>query len=190
MKTMRFSPQQMALGGVLIAMSIVLSRLVSIPIGPTLRISIAAVPIFLAGLWMGPLLGAICGALADLIGCLIAGYAPNPLITLSSLLWGILPALLIPALAKSIFSTMKKQLRLLPAVFIAIFVTMLVTSLGTTTLGLSIYNGQPFVALWITRVPQTILLWVVDSLLVWILYTRLRLPEGMTSRKTDSTEES
>lgn len=77
---------------VLVAMNLVLSRVLAINIGSTLRITVSATPIYLASLWFGPLVGGICGGLGDLLGCLIQGYAPNPLILVSSVLAGVIPA--------------------------------------------------------------------------------------------------
>ena len=53
---------------VLVAMNLVLSRVLAINIGSTLRITVSATPIYLASLWFGPLVGGICGGLGDLAG--------------------------------------------------------------------------------------------------------------------------
>lgn len=58
---------------VLVAMNLVLSRVLAINIGSTLRITVSATPIYLASLWFGPLVGGICGGLGDLLGCLVQG---------------------------------------------------------------------------------------------------------------------
>lgn len=42
---------------VLVAMNLVLSRVLAINIGSTLRITVSATPIYLASLWFGPLVG-------------------------------------------------------------------------------------------------------------------------------------
>lgn len=44
---------------VLVAMNLVLSRVLAINIGSTLRITVSATPIYLASLWFGPLVGGI-----------------------------------------------------------------------------------------------------------------------------------
>ena len=89
----RFSAQTLAIAGALVAMNIVLSRFVAIPIGTSLRITVSSVPIILAGIWLGPVAGGCCGFLGDFLGCLISGYAPNPLLSVSAILMGVLPAL-------------------------------------------------------------------------------------------------
>ena len=123
-----FTPRTLAMSGVLIALNVVLSRLVSIPVGNTLRISVAQVPVILSGLWFGPLIGGLTGMLGDLIGSALNGYAPNPLITLSSTLVGIIPTLFLPWIRKNAASPVRSYLRFLPVVAL----TMLITSLGVS----------------------------------------------------------
>ena len=69
MKKLRI--QTVVFAGVMIAMNLVLARVLVINIGSTLRITVSATPIYLAGLWLGPLVGGICGGVSDLLGCLI-----------------------------------------------------------------------------------------------------------------------
>lgn len=151
----------LAFAGVLIAMNIVLSRLVAINIGPTLRITVSQTPIFLAGLWFGPVVGGICGFLGDLIGSLLQGYAPNPLISLSAICAGVLPGVLRRVLLKKV-----ELWRFL----VIISLQGLIGSLGFTCLGLHLYYGTPWSVLYASRVIQTPLLVVVNSILVFILY--------------------
>lgn len=151
----------LAFAGVLIAMNIVLARLVAINIGPTLRITVSQTPIFLAGFWFGPVVGGICGFLGDLIGSLLQGYAPNPFISVSAILAGVLPGLLRHILLK------KTDLwRFL----VIIGLQGVIGSLGFTCLGLHIYYGTPWSVLYASRLVQTPLLVVVNSVLVFILY--------------------
>ena len=176
MKT-RFSAQTLAIAGVLVAMNIVLSRFVSIPIGTSLRISVSSVPIILAGIWLGPLAGGCCGFLGDLLGCLISGYAPNPLLSVSAILMGVLPALLLKLFrvnsAKSTENKFVSFVLLYLRFLAAIGLTMLVTSQGISTYGLALMYGQPFWAQWLLRLPQSVLLLFVNSLLTCFLYIRV-----------------
>lgn len=83
----------------LIAMSIVFSRVFSISTG-FLRFNLGSLPVVLAALLFGPAAGFAVGAIADIIGGVLAGYAINPLITLGAgavglcagLCWRYLPA--------------------------------------------------------------------------------------------------
>ena len=161
----QFSPVTLAYAGVLIAMNVVLSRLVSIPIGNLFRISIAHVPIILCGLWLGPVIGGISGAAGDLIGCLFMGYTPNPFLTVSVCLVGMIPAFLKPYIT----SAKPGRQRFLRYILV-IGLTMLITSQGLTTLGLSVMYGMPFKAAFISRLPQSAALCVLNSFLADILY--------------------
>ncbi|MDE5563661.1 MAG: folate family ECF transporter S component, partial [Oscillospiraceae bacterium] len=68
------------IAALLIAMSIVFGKVLSFTIGP-LRISFENLPILMAGIFFGSIIGMVVGAAADVIGCLIVGYAINPIIT-------------------------------------------------------------------------------------------------------------
>ena len=69
---------------ILAAFSIILGKYLAINVGENFRFSMENLPILLAGLYLGPLAGAIVGAVADLVGCLLVGYAINPIITLGA----------------------------------------------------------------------------------------------------------
>ena len=70
----------------LIAMHLVLTRVLVIDLG-AYRISVGSVCTILAGLWLGPVAGGVCGLCADIIGCFMKGYAVNPFITVAAILW-------------------------------------------------------------------------------------------------------
>ena len=67
----------------LVAMSIVFSRVLSISTG-FLRFNLGSLPVVLAAVLFGPGAGFVVGAVADAIGGVLAGYAINPLITLGA----------------------------------------------------------------------------------------------------------
>ena len=71
----------------LIAMHLVLTRVLVIDLG-AYRISVGSVCTILAGLWLGPVAGGVCGLCADIIGCFMKGYAVNPFITVAAILVG------------------------------------------------------------------------------------------------------
>ncbi len=146
----------------MVAMNIVLSRVLAIPVGPTLRITFSQVPIYLCGFWFGPLVGGTSGFLGDLIGSLIQGYAPNPFISLSAILTGVLPALMKHYVFHDKISWWK--------VAIMLALNGIIGSLGFTTLGLHLYYGTPWSVLYATRPIQTILLTVTNTILVTLLY--------------------
>lgn len=148
--------------GVLIAMNLVLARVLVINIGTTLRFTVSATPIMLSGLWFGPLVGGICGGASDLLGCLMQGYAPNPLILVTSVLTGVIPAVMKKYVFHDRLNTWK--------IASMAVVHGLIGSLGFTTVGLHIYYGTPWSVLYTTRTIQTAALVVANSILVSILY--------------------
>ncbi len=67
----------------LVAMSIVFGRVLTVSTG-FLRFNLGSLPVVLAAVLFGPGAGFAVGALADMIGGVLAGYAINPLITLGA----------------------------------------------------------------------------------------------------------
>ena len=51
----------LAFTGVLVAMSIILTRVVAIPIGTSIRLTVGQTPVYLCGFWFGPLVGGSAG---------------------------------------------------------------------------------------------------------------------------------
>ena len=117
----------------LIAMHLVLTRVLVIDLG-AYRISVGSVTTILAGLWLGPIAGGVCGLCADIIGCFMKGYAVNPFITVAAILWGVLPAL-----ARPLFANKKKTGKTV-VICISIVITAILSSLVLTTAGLVICN--------------------------------------------------
>lgn len=66
----------------LAAIQVVLARLIVPMPAVDTRLSIEAVPVFLAGTLFGPLAGALVGFASDLVGCLFSGYGYNPIFAL------------------------------------------------------------------------------------------------------------
>lgn len=73
----------------LTALSVVLSRLMSLIPNELTRFSIEAVPLFIAGLLFGPIPGAMAGFAADFIGCLFSPYGYNPIFCVPPILYGL-----------------------------------------------------------------------------------------------------
>ncbi len=77
---------RLCFAAILAAMSLILGKFLQIPnpFQEFIRISFENLPILLAGLSMGPVVGALVGTVADLIGCALYGYSINPIITLGA----------------------------------------------------------------------------------------------------------
>ena len=147
----------------LTAIYLILSRFLAINIGGFGRIQLGVVARIMAGIWFGPFAGALCGLVSDLLGCLIQGYAVNPLITLAAILWGVIPALFVP---KQSDAKKAAILRLC----IGTAVACVVCTLFVTTAGLVWINGYNLYAILPTRLTQLALQTPVYCLLVCLLY--------------------
>ena len=97
---------KITLSALFIALTIVTSKF--LPISnvfslPFLRISLGPTILIFASILLGPIYGAMTGLLSDLIGFIFdtTGYAYNPLFSLTYLLYGLIPGLLIYLLKKN-----------------------------------------------------------------------------------------
>ena len=79
----RNSVRKLTMLALLTAMSIVFARVLSISTG-FVRFNLGSLPTLLAGVLFGPVEGFAVGAVADMIGGTLSGYAINPLITLGA----------------------------------------------------------------------------------------------------------
>ena len=95
--------QQLAFTGLLVAIGVVLSQLVSItlptPSNPIIKFGIGYVPIIIASILYGPIVGALAGLSQDLLGFFliggpIFGQTFHPGFTLNAIVYGIIPGLL------------------------------------------------------------------------------------------------
>ena len=127
---------------VLAALSVVLGYLLAINIGDTMRISFENLPIILASLVLGPAWGAACGVVADLVGCLIRGFAVNPMITAAAGLMGVVPWVF----AKKIFRSYSMW-----SVAASVVISHIVCSLVVKTVALHIWYSTPYAALFASR---------------------------------------
>ncbi len=168
----------LAYSGVLVAMNILLSRVFTINLGNSIRINFSAAPVFLSGIWFGPFIGGLTGIAADLMGCVVSGYAPFPLITVSTCLWGVIPGLMAGMLrtkkAETYFESIIYYLR----VVFVLGITMAVTSQGITTFALSQAYGTPLGVLFFSRLPVTVITLFCNSFVVDLFVRRVKVPCG------------
>lgn len=135
--------RKMVYAAFLIALSIVFTRVLSLRVPfmgvEGVRIGFGGLPIVFAGIALGPVAGAIVGGLADLLGYFInpmGAYMPH--FTLSSLLTGLLPGLLICYVFKG-----RKSFRNL---LLTIGVTQLLTAIIMVPYFMETLFGVPYAA--------------------------------------------
>lgn len=84
----------LAYGALLAAISVVMARLLSFAPVQEMRFSLDKFPLFLAGLFFGPVVGSLVGFVADFVGCLLSPYGFNPILTLPAIIYGLFGGLL------------------------------------------------------------------------------------------------
>lgn len=94
MAARRMSTRTLVTLALLSAVEVVLARFIVPMPNPTMRFSIEAVPIILAGLLFGPLAGGVVGLVGDAVGTLFSGYGYNPFFAVPPFLIGLCAGLL------------------------------------------------------------------------------------------------
>ena len=158
MNNPKTSVRTLTMLALLTAMSIVFSRVLSISTG-FVRFNLGSLPVLLAALLFGPGAGFAVGAVADLIGGVLAGYAINPLITLGAGAIGFAAGLAWQKLPE-----MRLGLRLQISVLLGHFVGSMVI----TSMALRIFYGYPWATLAV-RIPNALILSAVNTVLLRIL---------------------
>jgi ECF transporter S component (folate family) len=142
----------------LTAMSIIFSRVFTISTG-FVRFNLGALPVVLAGVLFGPWAGFAVGAVADIIGGVLAGYAINPLITLGAGVIG----LVVGAIWK-LNVPQNNSVRLAAAILSA----HVIGSMIINSLALCIFYNYAWSVLAV-RIPNYLVLSVVEFVLVRVL---------------------
>lgn len=171
-----FSTRNLILMAALIAMQIILARFLSIQASDTLRISFESVPIVLAGMWLGPLSGAIVALIADILGTVLSGYGIwFPPIALGPILMGVISGLSTKYVFRSDLSSTRDSWKVILTVVVAGIVNSFLVGTVTTTMYSIIVMGNTnafSVLLWtnflgrLTTKPVTIL---VNAILVAVV---------------------
>ena len=157
----KFTPLDLAVMGLLTALTIIASRYLKIEIGTMIRLNFSSSFIMLSGIWLGPVAGALVGLVSDLLGCLVGGYAINPMYSLMPVMVGVFAALCVP-----IF----KQHKNIFVYAIVIFGITLVASSFYGTWALSVYYGSPYWPNFWTRLGQGVFSTIMNTIVVYVLY--------------------
>ena len=158
MKNTKNSTRTLTVLALLIAMSIVFSRVLSISTG-FVRFNLGSLPVLLAGIVFGPGAGFAVGALADMIGGILAGYAINPLITLGAASIGLVGGWLWQTL---------HTLRLGQRLLLSVVAAHVVGSIMINSLALHIFYGYAWSVL-AARIPNALVLTAVNTVLLRLL---------------------
>ena len=146
---------RLILCALLCALSIVLTRWATINLG-FVHLGFGNLPVVLAGVLLGGWPGFAVGAVADMVGGILAGYAINPLITLGAALIGGVAGWCWRALP-----TQNETVRL----GVALLAAHLLGSTVVNSLALHIFYGYPWVTL-AARVPNMLAQVVMEVLVI------------------------
>lgn len=157
----------MIVSGLFVALSIVLGKFLQIPIGDSIRISFENLPLMMAGIFFGPFVGGAVGIGADLIGCLLKGYAINPIITLGAASIGFISGFVYMLISKKINSKANTFLSVVN-IFLSVFTAHIIGSMLIKSIGLYIYYHTPMEVLaW--RIPTYIAITVLETAIITLL---------------------
>ena len=152
--------QKMIISAFFAAMSIVLGKYLAINLGDTLRFSFENLPVILAGVAFGPVYGALVGIVADLIGCLLVGYAINPVITLGAATIGMISGLYryFPERAGGVSRFLY--------IALAVFSSHAVGSVIIKTVGLAKFYDMPLGILMLWRLLNYLIIAILETVII------------------------
>lgn len=146
---MKNDPQQLARLSILITLSLILGKFLTIDTG-IFRINLGNLPVIIAGLAYGSGAGFAVGAIVDGIGCVLKGYSWNPLITLGIGVFGFCAGL--------------PHKNWILKVFLGHFLGSVIIN----TLALRLWYGYNW-SLLLIRIPNTFILAIVEVLVLRLL---------------------
>ena len=153
--------QVLAVAALFSALSIVFGKVLTYsPADTILRFSFENLPILLAGIAFGGFVGALTGVVADLAGCLLVGYAINPLITLGAALIGFFGGGLF-----LLFQRLPLMWRLL----FSVLLSHLLGSVLVKTFGLAVYYDMPFYVVLLWRLLNYTIVAVAEWLVLYVI---------------------
>lgn len=154
----------------LIAVTVFLNRFLSVMTADT-KIGFAFIPIMLCGMLYGPLWGAVCGGLGDLIAAILIPYGPPHLgITLTAAVSGALYGIL-----GLLAGRQKNGLFTLSAAGI-VLAEKLICTLGLNSYWLAGIYGVPFLTQAAIRLPQAAILFIPEILLALVAKNHILPP--------------
>lgn len=169
---------------VLVALNVI-CNIFDVPLGiGDLKISLSYIPSMIAGMFLGAIPGLCVGLIGDVLGLLIMPQgAWIPLITLGSALMGLIPGLVF--MIKKLNPYIKLAISLVLAFLIC---TCTVNSLGIFLMFMK--GKKTFWAFFVARVPIQSIVFVINSVLLFLLYYPLQkfvFSKRIDIKKKDST---
>ena len=154
----------LALTAVFVAITVVLSRFLSINIW-NMSIGFSFVSVMLCGMLLGPLWGGLCGGLADLIGAILFPFGVYfPGFTATAFFKG--------AVFGAVGRLAERQRKKSRFIVLAVLILALsegVFSLLLNSLWISVLYGTPFVAVLVSRIPLCAVTFILQAVFALVL---------------------
>ena len=145
------------------AISIVCGKYLAFNVGEFIRFSFENLPIIFAGMAFGPIVGALVGAVADLVGCLLVGYAINPIVTAGAVAIGLISGLyfFLPESKGKLYHFFRIALTVAVAHFVG--------SVIIKSFGLSVFYDMPLIILILWRLLNYLIVGVLEGFILYHL---------------------
>lgn len=153
---------------VLTALSIVITRLLSVQITPELRIGFGPLPLILVGILYGPLLGGLSGLAADIVGIMITLLgAFHPGFSLSAILTGLIPGVVSKVFYKDRTKSNLNKTIIISVVLVYGFVHLILNSFWVSQL-----YGTPLTVLIAGKFVKVIIEGIITGILLKLVYEK------------------
>lgn len=160
----------------LVAISIVMGKFLAIRGGDILRFSFENLPIIFAGVAFGPISGVLVGVVADLVGCVMVGYAINPIVTIGAAALGFSAGLIFSLLSKT-------KINLNVNIFITVCVSHLIGSVLIKTFGLAVFYDMPLWVLMLWRLLNYVIVGVAEAIIITLLIKNKEISSKLLHRQ-------
>lgn len=161
--------KKMILSSLMLTLSIVLSRFLSIKT-PLLLISFNFVPIMLSSIWLGPKYTAIISGISDVIGAILFPFGEFFIgFTISNILMGLIYGVLLYK-REGEFTRKELIIRLI----ISSLVVMIFINLGLNVIWLNIMYEKAFIVLITTRIIKELVMIPIQVITITILIEALK----------------
>ncbi len=163
------------------AISIIAGKYLAISGGDILRFSFENLPIIFAAVGFGPIEGVLVGVVADLIGCLLVGYAINPIVTLGAAAIGAVSGVAAMLLRKA-------KLPLSATVVVSVASAHIIGSVVIKTIGLAAFYSIPIHLLMLWRLLNYLLIGALEGIILYALLRNKQITGQLSKMKIGITE--
>lgn len=154
---------------ILAALAVVFRRYFTITIPVNKKIGIGYLPIMIAGILYGPMLGALTGGLSDVVGMLLNPDGVfHPGFTLSAMLIGIGSGLISHVIFKKDIRNKINWISILSSAFTFMIVRLLMDSIWLTQL-----FSNPYIFYVVGNIPKNIVETILNAVILIILVPRI-----------------